>query len=63
MTDAPFTSLESFRAVLEQAPGPDAVARAGAEARNAQLTKPMGALGRLEDLAIWYAGWRGQVRP
>ncbi len=36
---------------------------AGAEARNGQLTKPPGALGRLEDLAIWYAGWRGTDRP
>jgi len=27
------------------------------------LTKPPGALGRLEDLAIWYAGWRGVARP
>lgn len=27
------------------------------------LTKPPGALGRLEDLAIWYAGWRGDARP
>mgnify|MGYP001819708042 CR=1 FL=1 len=27
------------------------------------LTKPPAALGRLEDLAIWYAGWRGQARP
>lgn len=63
MADDAFTSLETFRAVLEQAPGPDADARAGAEARNAQLTKPMGALGRLEDLAIWYAGWRGQACP
>ena len=31
--------------------------------RNGQLTKPPGALGRLEDLAIWYAGWRGDAQP
>ncbi len=30
---------------------------------NGQLTKPPGALGRLEDLAIWFAGWRGEIRP
>jgi nicotinate-nucleotide--dimethylbenzimidazole phosphoribosyltransferase len=35
--------------------------RAGAEARNGQLTKPPGALGRLEDMAIWYCGWRGDA--
>jgi nicotinate-nucleotide--dimethylbenzimidazole phosphoribosyltransferase len=27
------------------------------------LTKPPAALGRLEDLAIWYAGWRGVEKP
>jgi nicotinate-nucleotide--dimethylbenzimidazole phosphoribosyltransferase len=37
------------------------LARAGAEARNGQLTKPPGALGRLEELAIWYCGWRGDA--
>ncbi len=60
---APFTSLATFRDTLAAAPGPDTAAAAGAEARNGQLTKPPGALGRLEDLAIWYAGWRGTDRP
>ncbi len=55
--------LNSFRNVLTGAPGPDTSARQGAEERNGQLTKPPGALGRLEDLAIWYAGWRGDARP
>ncbi|WP_298494473.1 nicotinate-nucleotide--dimethylbenzimidazole phosphoribosyltransferase [uncultured Maritimibacter sp.] len=41
----------------------DREAEAGARERNGQLTKPPGALGRLEDLAIWYAGWRGDARP
>ena len=59
----PFTTLAEFRNLLTDAPGPDSAARAGAEARNGQLTKPPGALGRLEDLAIWYAGWRGDARP
>jgi nicotinate-nucleotide--dimethylbenzimidazole phosphoribosyltransferase len=60
---APFTSLAEFHALLAAAPGPDNAAREGAEARNGQLTKPPGALGQLEDLAIWYAGWRGNSRP
>jgi len=60
---APFTNLSSFRDTLRAAPGPDETATAGAVARNGQLTKPPGALGRLEDLAIWYAGWRGTDRP
>ena len=60
---APFDSLASFCALLQSAPAPDAAAFAGAAARNGQLTKPPGALGRLEDLAVWYAGWRGDPRP
>jgi nicotinate-nucleotide--dimethylbenzimidazole phosphoribosyltransferase len=58
-----FTDMDTFRALLAEAPGPDAQATSGATARNAQLTKPPGALGRLEDLAIWYGGWRGDARP
>lgn len=58
-----FASLDAFAAALSGAPGPHGAAAIGAEARNAQLTKPPGALGRLETLAVWYAGWRGDPRP
>jgi nicotinate-nucleotide--dimethylbenzimidazole phosphoribosyltransferase len=60
---APFQDLPAFRQLLAQMPAPDATATAAAVAHNAQLTKPAGALGRLEDLAIWYAGWRGDPCP
>lgn len=60
---APFATLAAFDALLKAMPGADAAAIEGARARNGQLTKPPGALGRLEDLAIWYAGWRGSSRP
>ena len=60
---APFTTVSTFRDALAAAPGPDEAAIQGAQDRNGQLTKPPGALGRLEDLAIWYAGWRGDARP
>ncbi len=60
---ATFTTLAEFRTVLESAPSADPTAIAGATDRNGHLTKPPGALGRLEDLAIWYAGWRGTDRP
>ncbi len=59
----PFSSLAEFRALLSAAPSFDTAAKAGAEERNGQLTKPPGALGRLEDLAIWYASWRANPRP
>jgi nicotinate-nucleotide--dimethylbenzimidazole phosphoribosyltransferase len=60
---APFSSLEEFAELVAQAPAADAGAAAAAQDRNGQLTKPPGALGRLEELAIWYAGWRGTPRP
>jgi nicotinate-nucleotide--dimethylbenzimidazole phosphoribosyltransferase len=59
----PFQSLAGFATLLEQMPAPDQAAIAAAEARNGQLTKPPGALGRLENLAIWMAGWQGTDRP
>ncbi|WP_299687404.1 nicotinate-nucleotide--dimethylbenzimidazole phosphoribosyltransferase [uncultured Tateyamaria sp.] len=58
-----FETLDELRALLAAMPGPDTAAQTGAAERNGQLTKPPGALGRLEDLAQWYAGWRGTPRP
>ena len=58
-----FSSLAEFAAVLRKAPEVDRQALDAARDRNGQLTKPPGALGRLEDLAIWYAGWRGTPKP
>ncbi|MDC0658052.1 nicotinate-nucleotide--dimethylbenzimidazole phosphoribosyltransferase [Leisingera sp. SS27] len=57
------SSLDDFRAALAGAPAQDQTFVASAAARNGQLTKPPGALGRLEDLAVWYGGWRGSDRP
>ena len=41
----------------------DEAARTAAAARQAQLVKPPGSLGRLEELAIWLAGVSGDARP
>ncbi|KJZ20538.1 nicotinate-nucleotide--dimethylbenzimidazole phosphoribosyltransferase [Loktanella sp. S4079] len=60
---APFNTLSEFRETLAQAPMTDSKSVQAAQERNGQLTKPPGALGRLEDLAIWYAGWRGTAKP
>ncbi|SLN29107.1 nicotinate-nucleotide--dimethylbenzimidazole phosphoribosyltransferase [Ruegeria meonggei] len=57
------SDMKTFREALNGDSGPDEAALQGAADRNGQLTKPPGALGRLEDLAIWYAGWRGDARP
>lgn len=48
---------------LARLPAPDASAEAAARARQDSLTKPPGALGRLEDLAVFLAGWQGTDRP
>ncbi len=42
---------------------PDAQARSAARSRQNRLTKPPGALGRLEEISIWLAGIRVQERP
>lgn len=54
-----FSTLDEFRAILAAQPDRDDAAFEAAQDHNGQLTKPPGALGRLEDLAIWYRGWRG----
>ncbi|MEP3297761.1 MAG: nicotinate-nucleotide--dimethylbenzimidazole phosphoribosyltransferase [Pseudoruegeria sp.] len=49
--------------MIQTLPVCDNDAKAAAELRNGNLTKPPGALGQLEELAIWYASWRGMDRP
>ncbi len=58
-----FKSFAEIQSLFADLPSPDATARTAASARNDQLTKPPHSLGRLEELAIWYAGWRGDDKP
>ena len=58
-----FTTVADFDHALAPLPAANAVAMAEAEARQAQLTKPVGSLGRLETLAVFMAGWQGTDRP
>ncbi|MGJ7440452.1 nicotinate-nucleotide--dimethylbenzimidazole phosphoribosyltransferase [Aquipuribacter sp. MA13-6] len=44
-------------------PAPDAAAAAAAAARLGSLATPPGALGRVGDLAVWWAGVRGLALP
>ena len=60
---ADFSTLAEFQALLAAMPGADATAIAAANDRNMQLTKPPGALGRLEEIAQWVAGWQGTAQP
>ncbi|HEV2336827.1 MAG TPA: nicotinate-nucleotide--dimethylbenzimidazole phosphoribosyltransferase [Stellaceae bacterium] len=59
----PLASLDEIRALLAHLPGPDLDAGSAAASRDAQLTKPAGALGRLEELAGWLATWQGRHPP
>jgi len=49
--------------MLAALPGPGEASRAAAAAREARLTKPAGALGRLEELAAWMAAWQDRHPP
>jgi nicotinate-nucleotide--dimethylbenzimidazole phosphoribosyltransferase len=59
---APAT-LDEIRRTLRALPGPDLAAASAAAAREAALTKPAGALGRLEEIAAWLATWQGRHPP
>jgi len=56
MTSRPF---DDIRALLKAMPKPDEKAAAAARAREAELTKPAGSLGRLEEIAEFLAAWQG----
>ncbi len=63
MADVPAASLADIRDLLGRLPGPDEDAGARAAAREAELTKPPGALARLEALSAWLARWQGRHPP
>jgi len=50
--------FDDFRALIEAMPEADVAAVDAARARQAELTKPVGSLGWLEDIAKWLAGWQ-----
>ncbi len=57
------TSLEAIRQLLARLPAADLASEAAVRARQAELTKPAGSLGRLEDIAAFLAMWQGQAMP
>ncbi|MFY0610080.1 MAG: nicotinate-nucleotide--dimethylbenzimidazole phosphoribosyltransferase [Hyphomicrobiaceae bacterium] len=58
-----FDRLSDVADLIADLPKPDAIAMGTAKARQATLTKPPGSLGRLEELALFMAGWRATPRP
>jgi nicotinate-nucleotide--dimethylbenzimidazole phosphoribosyltransferase len=66
MTKLPLESPKSFadlRDVLTNLSPPAEDCGAAARARQAELTKPAGSLGRLEEIAEFLARWQGRERP
>ena len=57
-TGLPF---DDIRALVAQLPGPDEEAAGAARQREAQLVKPAGSLGKLEEIAEWVARWQGKA--
>ena len=62
MPEVPAT-LDEIRALFAHLPGPDLEAGTAAALRERDLTKPAGALGRLEELSHWLATWQGRHPP
>lgn len=50
-------------AYFPEIPAPDPDAASAARIRQTRLTKPLGALGRLEDLSVWVASCQGACPP
>jgi len=58
-----FATAADFERALRSLPAADDAAITAAQARQAQLTKPAGSLGRLEEITIFLAGWQGRPVP
>lgn len=58
-----FVSFDGIRDAVMALPDADAGMAAAARAREQQLTKPAGSLGRLEEIAEWLAAWQGRHPP
>lgn len=56
-------TLADWQNLLSILPDPSLTSQQQAMVRNAILTKPPGALGRLEEMAIWLATWQGRHPP
>ena len=56
-------SLSAIKTLSQSLPTADSSSAEAARARQNQLTKPPGSLGKLEDLAVFMASWQGTDRP
>ena len=58
-----FANLQDVAEAVRALPGKHEAVEAEALLHQNQLSKPPGALGRLEELAVFLASWQGQVKP
>jgi nicotinate-nucleotide--dimethylbenzimidazole phosphoribosyltransferase len=61
MTD--ISPFDEIRMLLAKLPPPSQEAVEATRRRDAELTKPPGALGRLEGIVEWLAAWQGKATP
>jgi nicotinate-nucleotide--dimethylbenzimidazole phosphoribosyltransferase len=57
------TPFDDIRDLIRDMPHADEAALATVRAREGQLTKPAGALGRLEEIVEWLAAWQRSAPP
>ena len=57
------SSLQEVRELIKELPEPDLESAKKATLHDAQLTKPLGALGKLEGLVEWLASWQAEYPP
>jgi nicotinate-nucleotide--dimethylbenzimidazole phosphoribosyltransferase len=55
--------FDDIRNLIANMPDPDMAAANTVRARDKELTKPAGSLGRLEEIAEWLAAWQGKAPP
>ncbi|MCX8506661.1 MAG: nicotinate-nucleotide--dimethylbenzimidazole phosphoribosyltransferase [Alphaproteobacteria bacterium] len=56
-------SFAEITRILNEMPGPDTVSQSATQVREQTLTKPAGALGRLEEISAWLATWQRRHPP
>ncbi len=56
-------NIDGFRDLVENFPGPCSASRDAVRARADDILRPRDALKRLDDVAVWMAGWHRTERP
>ena len=59
----PIASFDEVRLLIDELPGPDYESQKSVAERESKLTKPEGALGKLEQIVDWLAAWQGEYPP